>query len=80
MRTLEDIAQEIAEKEQALRESITSYEVVALARHKISREILELRIKMKDLDTPLEKGKNAKELLRSELRELKDLYWSTKNG
>ena len=80
MRTLEDIAQEIAEKEQALRESITSYEVVALERHKVSREILELRIKMKDLDAPLEKGKNAKELLRSELRELKDLYWSTKNG
>lgn len=75
----EKIAQEIVEAELRLQEAIRNYETVILEMHTLNRQILELRIKTKDLSIVVEKAKNIKQLVQSDLRILKDRYWQEKN-
>ena len=75
----EKIANEIAQREKDLQEAIRNYETVALETHSLQRDILNLRIRLKDLSITLEKAKNNKQLIQSDLRILKDRFWQLKN-
>ena len=80
MRSLDDISNEIVEKEKELKETVKSHEIVSIESHEMAKDILKLRTKKKDLDIALEKSRNNKQRLMIELRILKEEYWSLRNG
>jgi hypothetical protein len=71
-------ANEIVDVEKELQEAIQSYTIIADKRHLLQRQILELRIKIKDLDIPFEKVKHNKERISSELRIKRQEFWQKK--
>jgi hypothetical protein len=71
-------ANEIVDVEKELQEAIQSYTIIADKRHLLQRQILELRIKIKDLDIPFEKVKHNKERITSELRIKRQEFWQKK--
>lgn len=74
----EEIANDIAELEKDLKASIESYTTIADERHELQRKILEIRIKLKDLDIPFEKCKLVKAKLESDLRVARATFWRLK--
>ncbi len=76
--TSEDKAQEIAELEGELKQAIQSYAIIADERHALQRKILEIRIKIKDLDIPFEQAKLVKAKLESDLRVARATFWRLK--
>ena len=77
--TSEEIANDIAQLEKDLKASIESYTTIADERHVLQRKILELRIKIKDLDIPFEQAKLVKAKLESDLRVARATFWRLKN-
>lgn len=78
MPSSDQLAQKITELEQELQEAIKNYSIIANERHDLQRKILELRIKIKDLDTPFEQAKWVKATLESNLRITRAEFWRTK--
>lgn len=76
---IEDIENLKVEKRKELIELIKNKEAVELELIDLSRKILELQIKKKDLNTISEKAKSSEKQLRLEIRNLEEQYWSIKH-
>lgn len=79
MYSLEDIENLKVEKRKELIELIKSKEEVELELIELSRKILELQMKKKDLNIVSEKAKSSEKQLRLEIRNLEEQYWSVKH-
>ncbi len=78
MPSSDELAQKITELEQELQKTIKNYSIIANERHELQRKILEIRIKLKDLDIPFEKVKLTKAELESSLRVARAEFWRIK--
>ena len=74
----EQVAHEIAEMEKELKSTIESYTTISNERHDLQRKILEIRIKLKDMDKPFEMAKLNKAKLESDLRVARAEFWRLK--
>ena len=79
MGTLEQIAQEIADKQNEMKEQIKNKEVVELAESELSRKILQLRIDQKLLNESILKASNNIKQLQICIKQLTNEYWNKKN-
>lgn len=77
--TSEEIANDIAELEKDLKNALENYTTIAEERHDLQRKILEIRIKIKDLDKPFEMAKLNRAKLESDLRVARATFWRLKN-
>ena len=68
------------QKEAELRAAITAYCTVEQEILKLSRSIIELQMKKKDLEVIKSKAGQNKALISSTLRELKSKYFSARNA
>jgi chromosome segregation ATPase len=78
MSNSEQVGQEIAELENQLQQAIQSFAILSNEKNVLQRQILEIRIKIKDLDIPLEKAKINKEKIMSDLRVKRAEFWALK--
>ena len=78
--SLEDIEQKKIDRRNALKVILKDRETIEIKLLELSREILNLQIKKKDLQIPLEKAKTLEKELRLEIRNLEELFWSVKNS
>ncbi len=76
--TSEEISNDIAQLEKDLKSALESYTTIADERHDLQRKILELRIKIKDLDKPFEMCKLNRAKLESDLRVARATFWRLK--
>ena len=75
-----EISNLIAEKEKELGVATSAYYDVEQEKLNLQRQILELRIKQKDLEVVLSKaGQNLKKM-QMELKALRNFFWNAKNS
>lgn len=77
--TLEEIAQEISDKQNELKKQIAYKEVVELQESALAREILQKRIDQKLLNDAILKAGNNIKGLHIEIKQLTNQYWDKKN-
>jgi len=79
MKSSSELSQDIANAEQEEMKAIKSLATVSAAIQQYKRDILEIRLKMKDLEIAEDKGKlNIKEL-KLAVSTLTKSFWNTKN-
>jgi peptidoglycan hydrolase CwlO-like protein len=71
----DEVVQMISDKEQELRNSMVAQSLVEDEDIKLSRQVIEINLKRKDLQQSIVKGKYAIRRIQSELRQLKNEYW-----
>ena len=84
--TVEDVANYLSEQQKELQNMIHHREVVEAERYKVTREILdyqlkikELQIKKTDLDKSLSKAKSVCARLALEIKRANSKFWSMRN-
>jgi hypothetical protein len=75
-----EIAQLIANKENEIKESLSAKEIVDQEDISIARQILELRLKKKDIESALSKATHNVRQLELERKQLEKQFWATKNS
>lgn len=78
MKSSHELSLEIAELEKKLQQGIKDRGEVLKQKHLLARQILTLECQKSDLEPGLRKARENLELIRSELRVLKDSFWATK--
>jgi len=71
----DEVVQLISDKEMELRNSMAQQSLVEDEDIKLSRQIIEISLKRKDLQQAITKGKYSIRRIQSELRSLKNDYW-----
>jgi len=79
MYSLEEIENKKIEKRKELIMLIKNKEKIEIEMVTLSRQILDLQIRKKDLSIPLEKAKSLEKQLRLEIKNLEEEFWSIKN-
>lgn len=67
-------------KEQELRKAIDTQSTIEQAIIMVARQIIELQAKKKDLELAKSKANHNRQILASELRELKSRFFSARNS
>jgi peptidoglycan hydrolase CwlO-like protein len=71
----DEVVQMISDKERELRNLMAEQSLVEDEDIRLSRQMIELSLKRKDIQQIITKGKFAIRRINSELRELKNEYW-----
>jgi peptidoglycan hydrolase CwlO-like protein len=74
-----EISTEISEQEKKLKEAIAVLETISVDAHQISKEILLLRVKKKDLEILIDKAKSSMNQLKLDIKILTQVFWASKN-
>ena len=75
-----EIANLVSEKENELKTALQSKEVVDQEEIALARQILELRLKKKDVELAISKAQYNVRQLEIEKRQLEKQFWSAKNS
>jgi hypothetical protein len=78
--TSSEIANLVAEKENELKTALQSKEVVDQEEISLARQILELRLRKKDVELAISKAQYNVRQLEIEKRQLEKQFWSAKNS
>ena len=73
--TKDEVVQMISDKETELRNLMAEQSLVEDEDIRLSRQVIELALKRKDLQQAMTKGKFGIRRIQSELRQLKNEYW-----
>jgi len=74
-----EVTQLIADKEKQLVLALQSQEAVDQEEISLSKKILELRIRKKDIENAQSKARHNVKMLQLEIKNLTNKYWSMKN-
>jgi len=75
-----EIANLVSEKENELKTALQSKEIVDQEEISLARQILELRLKKKDVELAISKAQYNVRQLEIEKRQLEKQFWSAKNS
>lgn len=75
-----EIAELISQKENEIKEALKLKEIVDQEEMLLARQILELRLKKKDIESAQSKATHNVRALEIERKQLEKQFWSTKNS
>ena len=75
-----EISQLIADKEKELQQALHNQEIVDNEEISLSKQILELRIKKKDVEQAQSKARHIARMLQLEIKNLTNKFWQMKQS